>query len=46
MYAVVNAKGVKGPEDIHQLREFLGWDEPDLGKVSTDEEEKKYKIDG
>ncbi|MCR4953956.1 MAG: HAMP domain-containing protein [Treponema sp.] len=46
MYAVVNAKGAKGPEDIHKLRKFLGWDEPDLGKVNTDEEEKKYKIEG
>lgn len=44
MYAVVNAKGVKGPSDIHKLREFLGWDEPELDKVNTDEEEKKYKI--
>ena len=44
MYAVVNAKGVKGPKDIHKLREFLGWDEPELDKVKTDEEEKKYKI--
>lgn len=44
MYAVVNAKGVKGPQDIHKLREFLGWDEPELDKVNTDEEEKKYKI--
>ena len=44
MYAVVNARGVKGPKDIHKLREFLGWDEPELDKVNTDEEEKKYKI--
>ncbi|MBP5603059.1 MAG: HAMP domain-containing protein [Treponema sp.] len=44
MYAVVNAKGVKGPQDIHKLRKFLGWDEPELDKVNTDEEEKKYKI--
>ena len=44
MYAVINAKGVKGPKDIHKLREFLGWDEPELDKVNTDEEEKKYKI--
>ena len=44
MYAVVNAKGVKGPKDIHKMREFLGWDEPELDKVNTDEEEKKYKI--
>ena len=44
MYAVVNAKGVKGPQDIHKLRAFLGWDEPELDKVNTDEEEKKYKI--
>lgn len=46
MYAVVNAKGAKGPDDIHKLRKFLGWDEPELGKVNTDEEEKKYKIEG
>lgn len=44
MYAVINARGIKGPKDIHKLREFLGWDEPDLEKVNTDEEEKKYKI--
>ena len=44
MYAVINAKGIKGPKDIHKLREFLGWDEPELDKVNTDEEEKKYKI--
>lgn len=44
MYAVINAVGVKGPQDIHKLREFLGWDEPELEKVNTDEEEKKYKI--
>ncbi len=46
MYAVVNAVGVRGPADVHEMREFLGWDEPNLSKVSTDEEEKKYKIDG
>ncbi|MCQ2576638.1 MAG: HAMP domain-containing protein [Treponema sp.] len=47
MYAVINAVGVKGPEDIHALRKFLGWDEPqDISKVNTDEEEKKYKISG
>ena len=44
MFAVVNAKGVKGPKDIHELRKLLGWNEPNLDKVSTDEEEKKYKI--
>ena len=46
MYAVVNAVGVRGPADVHEMRAFLGWDEPNLSKVSTDEEEKKYKIDG
>ncbi|MCQ2592179.1 MAG: adenylate/guanylate cyclase domain-containing protein [Treponema sp.] len=46
MYAVINAVGVKGPDNIHKLREFLGWNEPDLAKVNTDEEEKKYKING
>lgn len=46
MFAVVNAVGVRGPADIHEMREFLGWDEPNLNKVNIDEEEKKYKIDG
>lgn len=44
MYAVVNAVGISGPADIHKLREFLGWKEPDLAAVNVNEEEKKYKL--
>lgn len=46
MFAVINAVGAKGPENINQLRKFLGVETPDLGKVNTDEEEKKYQING
>lgn len=46
MFAVINAVGAKGPADINQLRKFLGVETPDLGKVNTDEEEKKYQING
>lgn len=44
MFAVINAVGAKGPSDINQLRKFLGVETPDLTKVNTDEEEKKYQI--
>lgn len=46
MFAVINAVGAKGPANIEQLRKFLGVEAPDLGKVNTDEEEKKYQING
>ncbi len=46
MFAVINAVGAKGPQNIDQLRKFLGVETPDLGKVNTDEEEKKYQING
>ena len=44
MYAVINAAGLKGPQTIDELRELLGVPTPDLDKVDTDAEEKKYKI--
>jgi len=44
IYAVINAIGVKGPSNIDELRQFLGNQTPDLSKVDTDEEEKKYQI--
>lgn len=47
MFAVVNVINAKsGPQNIDELRKFLGNATPDLGKVNTDEEEKKYKING
>lgn len=47
MFAVVNVINAKsGPQNINELRQFLGNATPDLGKVNTDEEEKKYKING
>lgn len=44
IYAVINAIGVKGPSNIDELRQFLGNKAPDLSRVDTDEEEKKYQI--
>jgi adenylate cyclase len=44
IYAVINAIGVKGPTNIDELRLFLGNKAPDLSRVNTDEEEKKYEI--
>jgi len=44
MFAVINAIGLKGPQTIDQLRALLGVATPDLDKVDTDAEEKKYKI--
>ncbi|MFA6937240.1 MAG: adenylate/guanylate cyclase domain-containing protein [Treponema sp.] len=44
MFAVINAVGLKGPKTIDELRALLGVATPDLQKVNTDEEEKKYKI--
>lgn len=44
VYAVINAVGVKGPASIYDLRDFLGVQNPDLSKVDTDEEEKKYQL--
>ncbi len=44
MFAVVCAAGAKGIQTIQQLRAFLGVEAPDLAKVDTNEEEKKYSI--
>jgi adenylate cyclase len=44
MYAIINAVGLKGPQTIDELRTLLGVPTPDLDKVDTDAEEKKYKI--
>jgi adenylate cyclase len=45
MYAVISMVGVtKGPQSLNELRLFLGLEPPDLTKVDTDAEEKKFKI--
>ncbi|GHV83443.1 hypothetical protein AGMMS50212_07900 [Spirochaetia bacterium] len=36
--------GPKGPKTLAELRKLLGIPTPDLSKVNTDEEEKKYKV--
>jgi adenylate cyclase len=46
MFAVVNMKNIAGPETLAELRNILGIPTPDISKVDTDEEEKKYKIQG
>jgi adenylate cyclase len=36
--------GIMGPRTLAQVRTFLGIPTPDLSKVNTDEEEKKYSV--
>ncbi|MCR5284765.1 MAG: HAMP domain-containing protein [Treponema sp.] len=44
MYAVINLTGKGRPESIEDVRKIIGTTAPDLAKVNTDDEEKKYKI--
>lgn len=44
IFAVINAANVKGPKTLAELRLLLHVSAPDLTKVDTDEEEKKYSI--
>jgi len=46
MFAVVNLTGEKGPQTLAEVREMLNINPPDISKVDTDAEEKKYKIQG
>jgi adenylate cyclase len=46
IFAVVNMVNVAGPKTLAEVRTLLGIPTPDLDKVETDEEEKKYKIQG
>ena len=44
MFAVVNLKGKVRPATLAEVRKIIGTEAPDLAKVNTDDEEKKYKI--
>jgi adenylate cyclase len=44
LFAVVNIKGVKGPQTLAEVRRLLGLTAPDLSRVDLDTEEKKYQI--
>lgn len=44
MFAVINVVGASHPVNITELRTILKVQAPDLAKVNTNEEEKKYKI--
>ena len=44
IFAVVNLKDSPGPQTLAEVRDFLGIKPPDLSKVDTGAEEKKYKI--
>jgi adenylate cyclase len=49
LFAVVNLRAKPeipqpGPATLAELRQLLGLEEPDLGRVDTDGEEKKYHI--
>lgn len=40
----IKGAGLNGPKSLAEVRTLLGIPTPDLGKVDTDAEEKKYKI--
>ena len=44
MFAVINLVGRGRPETIDDVRKIIGTTAPDLSKVNTDDEEKKYNI--
>ena len=44
MFAVINLVGREGPKSIDEVRSIIGTVAPDLTKVNTDDEEKKYNI--
>jgi len=46
MFAVVNLKGATGPQTLAEVRTLLDITPPDINKVDTDAEEKKYNITG
>jgi adenylate cyclase len=47
MFAVVNFRdAAEGPRTLSEVRDLLGITAPDISKVDTDAEEKKYKIQG
>ncbi|MDR2663118.1 MAG: HAMP domain-containing protein [Treponema sp.] len=47
MFAVINLKeAATGPKTLVEVRTLLGIPAPDISKVDTDAEEKKYKIQG
>jgi len=46
MFAVVNLKGATGPQTLAELRKLLDIVPPDVNKVDTNADEKKYKISG
>jgi adenylate cyclase len=44
IFAVVTIKGARGPQTLAEVRKLLGIEAPDISKVDTSAEEKKYKI--
>jgi adenylate cyclase len=46
IFAVVNLQNYTGPKTLAEVRTLLGIPAPDISKVDTDAEEKKYKIQG
>ena len=46
MFAVINLKGIPGPKTLEEVRTLLNITPPDVSKVNTNEEEKKYNIQG
>ena len=44
MFAVINLAGKDKPSTLEEVRRIIGTVAPDLAKVNTDDEEKKYNI--
>jgi adenylate cyclase len=44
MFAVINMRNTAGPQTLAEVRALLGITAPDMAKVDTGTEEKKYKI--
>lgn len=44
MFAVINLVGREGAKTLDEVRSIIGTVAPDLSKVNTDDEEKKYNI--
>lgn len=45
MFAVINLAGKQNPSTLDEVRKIIGTTAPDLSKVNTDDEEKKYNIE-
>ena len=45
MFAVINVTGTSHPANLSEVRKIIGTTAPDLSKVNTEDEEKKYSFE-